>query len=193
MNNKRAIAVRKRQHQAPDIRTDDKNKPTAGHVVVRDAVRTDAAPVITWFASREEAILWAGNSLPAQVDAPWFEGEIADAEQRHRVFVGSDDQIIAIYGLRFVAAEKRAHLRRVAVNPVSRGLGIGRLLVSDALSTARDLQAQTISLHVYGSNTVAIRLYEAAGFKTRLTSPAPEDPSAISLYMTLQVSDCALP
>ena len=49
--------------------------------------------------------------------------------------------------------------------------------MTDALSVARDLQAQTMSLNVYGSNTVAIRLYEAMGFHTRLTTPAPETPA----------------
>jgi hypothetical protein len=46
-----------------------------------------------------------------------------------------------------------------------------------------------MSLNVYGSNTVAIRLYEATGFRTRFTAPAPEDPSHISLFMTVQVDD----
>jgi ribosomal protein S18 acetylase RimI-like enzyme len=162
---------------------------TSTSFVVRDAFQSDAAPVVAWFASREEAILWAGNDLPSQVDAFWFAGEIAAPDQRYRVFAAPDNQIVAIYGLRFVVAEKRAHLRRVAVNPLSRGLGIGRLLMTDASAVARDLQAQTMSLNVYGSNTVAIRLYEAMGFQTRLTAPAPEDPSHISLFMTVQVGE----
>jgi ribosomal protein S18 acetylase RimI-like enzyme len=162
---------------------------TLASFVVRDAAQSDAAPVVAWFASREEAILWAGNDLPARVDAGWFAGEIAAPEQRYRVFAGSDDEIVAIYGLRFFEAERRAHLRRVAVNPLRRGLGIGRLLMTDALSTARDSEAQSMSLNVYGSNTAAIRLYEAMGFRTRLTMPAPEDSSHISLFMTVQLGD----
>jgi ribosomal protein S18 acetylase RimI-like enzyme len=162
---------------------------TSTSFVVRDAIQSDAAPVVAWVASREEAIMWAGNDLPSQVDAFWFAGEIAAPDQKYRVFAAPDNQIVAIYGLRFVVAEKRAHLRRVAVNPLSRGLGVGRLLMTDALAVARDLQAQTMSLNVYGSNTVAIRLYEAMGFQTRLTAPAPEDPSHISLFMTIQVGE----
>ena len=156
-------------------------------LVARDATQSDAASVVAWFSSREEVILWAGSDLPAEVDTHWFEGEIAAADQKYRVFVGADDQIVAIYGLRFVTAEKRAHLRRVAVNPLRRGVGIGRLLMIDALSMARDTNAQSMSLNVYGSNTVAIHLYEALGFRVRHTAPAPEDPSYISLYMTVQV------
>lgn len=162
---------------------------TTASFLVRDAIQSDAAPVVAWFPSRKEAILWAGNDLPAEVDACWFAGEIAAPDQRYRVFAGPDDQMVAIYGLRFFAAEKRAHLRRVAVNPLSRGLGIGRLLMADALSVARDVQVQSMSLNVYGSNTAAIRLYEAAGFRPLRTTSAPEDPSHISLYMALQVGD----
>ena len=157
--------------------------------VVRDATQSDAASVVAWFASREEAILWAGNDLPAQVDAFWFAGEIAAPEQKYRVLAGSDDEIVAIYGLRFFAAERRAHLRRVAVNPLRRGLGIGRLLMTDAIAVARDGEAKGMSLNVYGSNTVAIRLYEAMGFRTSLTTPAPEDSSRVNLFMTVQLGD----
>jgi hypothetical protein len=65
--------------------------------------------------------------------------------------------------------------------------------MTDAVAVAHDLQAQSMSLKVYGSNTVAIRLYEAMGFQTQLTAPAPEDPSHISLFMTVQVGDVDKP
>ena len=61
--------------------------------------------------------------------------------------------------------------------------------MTDALSVARDGEAETMSLNVYGSNTVAIRLYEAMGFRTRLTTPAPEDPSHLNLFMSVQLGE----
>ena len=64
---------------------------TVASYLVREARQSDAASVVAWFASREEAILWAGNDLPAQVDAGWLAGEIAAPEQRYRVFAEPED------------------------------------------------------------------------------------------------------
>jgi ribosomal protein S18 acetylase RimI-like enzyme len=46
-----------------------------------------------------------------------------------------------------------------------RGLGIGRALLTNSLSTLRQMNCRTASLTVTGSNQEAVNLYERMGFR----------------------------
>jgi ribosomal protein S18 acetylase RimI-like enzyme len=58
-----------------------------------------------------------------------------------------------------------AHLARLAVHPAAQGLGVGRLLLHDAVMAAREAMAATLMLNTQGKNERAQNLYRAFGFR----------------------------
>jgi len=78
-----------------------------------------------------------------------------------------DSPLIGIAGLRVNTAVKLRHrgmLVGMYVRPHARGTGLAALLVQRVIEQARSL-AEELSLTVVASNTVAYRLYSAAGFE----------------------------
>jgi ribosomal-protein-alanine N-acetyltransferase len=57
------------------------------------------------------------------------------------------------------------HILNVAVDPVCRGMGVGRLLVQRVLDDCRAAGAAFVSLEVRVSNAAAISLYRQMGFQ----------------------------
>lgn len=57
-----------------------------------------------------------------------------------------------------------AELESIVVAQDSRGMGLGKLLLSDSTRQAKDLGAPRLELEVRASNASAIRLYRRAGF-----------------------------
>ncbi len=64
--------------------------------------------------------------------------------------------------------EPSAHLEALAVAVGAEGRGVGKQLLGAAEACAIEHGAQTITLHVFTSNTRARRLYEGAGFDGEL-------------------------
>lgn len=62
-------------------------------------------------------------------------------------------------------------LERIAVRPASAGQGVGRLLLEDAIRSARSAGFTTMELAVRTGNG-AVRLYEKAGFRSA-SDPVP--------------------
>ncbi len=56
------------------------------------------------------------------------------------------------------------YINAVAVGERARGRGVGRALLRDAISQARDLEMSTVALHVDPRNSTAIGLYVSEGF-----------------------------
>jgi ribosomal-protein-alanine N-acetyltransferase len=56
------------------------------------------------------------------------------------------------------------HILNVAVHPIFRGKGIGRILVRKVIDECRERGAEYISLEVRTSNSIAISLYRHIGF-----------------------------
>jgi ribosomal protein S18 acetylase RimI-like enzyme len=56
------------------------------------------------------------------------------------------------------------HLQSVAVAPHARGQGIGARLIAAGIEAARERGALKVGLRALATNTVAISLYERAGF-----------------------------
>lgn len=62
-------------------------------------------------------------------------------------------------------ARHKAALYGMYVAPASRGLGIGRLLLTDAIALARKLQGvRQVRIGVVSANRPALRLYRSVGF-----------------------------
>jgi ribosomal-protein-alanine N-acetyltransferase len=66
---------------------------------------------------------------------------------------------------------RRVHIADIAVSPDFRGLGIGKLLIQSLIAQLPVLSRQRITLEVRKSNSQAIKLYEALGFRTFRTKP----------------------
>jgi ribosomal-protein-alanine N-acetyltransferase len=73
-----------------------------------------------------------------------------------------DDSIVGYVCLMSLFEE--AQILDIAVDPSQRGKGIARLLLSHAISVAREKDAEVLALEVRSSNIAAISLYERCGF-----------------------------
>lgn len=77
--------------------------------------------------------------------------------ERNGEIVGS------VFIVRF--SETEARLRMLYVEPAARGLGVGRLLVGEAIRFARDRGYRTLRLWTNKNLVSACRIYQAAGFR----------------------------
>lgn len=66
----------------------------------------------------------------------------------------------------FVSAERGdAFIYDIAVDEEHRGRGLGRALLEAAEQWSRERGLSSVSLHVFGANEVARRLYESSGYE----------------------------
>ena len=117
--------------------------------------------------SRNPLDLWRSDAATLQ---RWLDG---DAEEC-LVQVAVDDAK-ALLGFTLVSLrpemlshEPSAHLEALAVGEGAEGQGVGQALLAAAESEARLLGAQSITLHVFASNTRARALYKRAGYDGEL-------------------------
>jgi [ribosomal protein S18]-alanine N-acetyltransferase len=76
---------------------------------------------------------------------------------------GSDEPIVGYLCRWFIADE--IHVLNVAVHPQYRRLGLGAVLLAEAMREARSGEAEAVTLEVRRSNEAAQRLYAAFGFE----------------------------
>lgn len=74
-----------------------------------------------------------------------------------------DGAIVGIIGFRDIAGE--GEITNVVVDENFRRMGIGKMLVDEALKQADKLGVSDVTLEVRVSNESAIKLYESFGFK----------------------------
>lgn len=67
----------------------------------------------------------------------------------------------------FLQPHVRLHIDQMGVRPVFQGRGVGRELMEQVISAAREHNAHYITLNVYRFNDQAIRFYEKFGFECR--------------------------
>ena len=81
-------------------------------------------------------------------------------------FYGIKDlgELIAYYGLMFTYED--CDLLNIGIKPSRQGLGIGRRLIEDAISRAKQMKCLRMHLEVRPSNYKALALYESLGFKS---------------------------
>jgi ribosomal protein S18 acetylase RimI-like enzyme len=80
----------------------------------------------------------------------------------HLVLV--DDRLVG-YWAQTLAADREAHLARLAVHPEFHGRGVGRFLLADAIEYARSEKLRSILLNTQTDNQRALKLYRSFGFR----------------------------
>jgi len=102
--------------------------------------------------------------------APWtlasFQRELTLPFSRIVVALPEDSQQIAGFLCRWLIADE-CHVLNVAVHPESRRLGIGAVLISEAITEARSTGAGVVTLEVRRSNLPARQLYRKFEFEER--------------------------
>lgn len=102
--------------------------------------------------------------------SPWtlasFQRELTLPFSRIVVALPADSQLIAGFLCRWLIADE-CHVLNVAVHPESRRLGIGTVLMSEAISEAQSTGAGVVTLEVRRSNLPARQLYRKFEFEER--------------------------
>ncbi len=117
--------------------------------------------------SRNPVDLWRSDAAMLQ---RWLDGEAAECF----VHVAVDDEEtmlgFTLVSLRpeLLSHEPSAHLEAIAVGEGAEGMGVGQALLAAAESEAKAQGAQTITLHVFASNTRARGFYEQSGYDGEL-------------------------
>lgn len=96
---------------------------------------------------------WSAASFAGMVSSP-----------RVRMTVAEDRGAIVGYSVLLLAIPD-ADLANLAVDPVARGRGVGRILLDGAVASARAAAARHVYLEVRESNARALALYASAGFE----------------------------
>ena len=100
----------------------------------------------------------------------WYEAELQRPEVC-KVFVVRTSELSVAGFAAYWRVLDEMHINNLAVHPVMRERGLGRLLLRETLNAAHAMGIRRATLEVRRSNTPALRLYEAAGF--RLTGVRP--------------------
>jgi [ribosomal protein S18]-alanine N-acetyltransferase len=128
-------------------------KPVTGAPYrIRRAVVADAPALVTL----ERACFgdpWSESSFREALETPWTFGLVADTEsQVEGYLIGRD-----------VAGS--GEVLNLAVDPSRRRAGIARALLKEGLRTLGERGAEEVFLEVRASNSPAIELYRASGFR----------------------------
>ncbi|MEZ4971095.1 MAG: GNAT family N-acetyltransferase [Flavobacteriaceae bacterium] len=112
-----------------------------------------------------EYVSWLGIDLSFQN----FDQEMAGLPQMYRpedggLFIASiNDEAVGIAGLRRFNS-KDGEIKRMYVQPNSRGMGIGQLLLAQCIGKAKELGYDTIKLDTADFMESAIKMYTGNGF-----------------------------
>jgi ribosomal protein S18 acetylase RimI-like enzyme len=96
-----------------------------------------------------------------------FVVDVPSAAPRPRQLAESDDLDGAI--LTTDLGRGTAHVAQIAVDPIARGLGFGRTLMTAAMASAASRGFSRLTLLVAEANAPAARVYETLGFRDRAT------------------------
>ena len=114
-----------------------------------------------------------------------FENDILRNECAVVIVVEVDGKLVGYADLWLVADE--ATLNDIAVSPLARGKGYGRMLMLNLIDIAREENMKVIFLEVRESNEVAINLYSSLGFEVfgRRKKYYPDGEDALTMRMSL--------
>ena len=113
-----------------------------------------------------EYVTWLNVDLSFQN----FDQEMATLKEMYSKPTGalflamSNNKAIGVVGLRKFS-DKECEIKRMFVQPNNRGLGIGKLLITNCIATAKVLKYDTLKLDTINLMKSAIKLYKENGFK----------------------------
>lgn len=145
----------------------------------------DAAVIVGWFPSRRDAVWWGGPTVCDPLTAEWLVAQFASSS--FWVWTDRDNVIQAMAGLKAMP-DGTAYLNRFAIAPAMRGKGLSARLMAELIGIARTRGDTAMSLWVYGSNTIARRVYDRLGFGIVTQRDVPEDASGMSINMRLELA-----
>jgi len=136
-------------------------------IMIRSATAADTEGYHACLASvaRERKYIGFIEPPPLENSAAWLK----DCIERGLPFMVAVDGE-RVVGWCDVGASTRPGFTHVGVlgmglQETHRGRGVGTRLLHSAIEAARQLGLEKLSLEVYGSNEIAIHLYEKAGFR----------------------------
>lgn len=142
---------------------------------------TEDVSAIVALESSVDTATWLGPT-----GADWHEAALRDPSIRHYLLLV--DEAVGGFAVVAVPQGRRAELRRVVVDPVRRGQGLGRWLVESVLGDLRDTtDCPGVWLDVKKDNRRAQTLYRSLGF---VESDAPDgvSPDPTLAYFSLALS-----
>ena len=148
----------------------------------REATDEDATVIVGWFLTRRDTVWWGGPTVSDPLTAEWLIAQFPPGA--FWVWTDRDNAIQAMAGLKAMP-DGTAYLNRFAIAPAMRGKGLSARLMAELIGIARTRGDTAMSLWVYGSNTIARRVYDRLGFRIVAQREAPEDVSGVSIRMRL--------
>lgn len=95
---------------------------------------------------------------------PWSQAIFRDCiKAGYHCWVAEFENQVIGYAI-FINAVQECHLLNLCINPTLQGRGLGRKLLANVLSNAKDYNATCVFLEVRPSNKYAVALYESEGF-----------------------------
>jgi ribosomal protein S18 acetylase RimI-like enzyme len=144
------------------------------------AADADIRALMRWFPDAASTRTWGGPSFRFPFT---FDSFIADARwPGMSSWCLHDEREMLGFG-QYYDLYHRIHLARIAVHPVRRGQGLGKLLLAMLMDEAcKDMEFAEFSLYVYRDNAAAIRCYAALGFEVA-EFPADAPLRDVTCYM----------
>ena len=106
-----------------------------------------------------------GDTFEAQVAASLAEFYLSFKPNRERLWIAEKNgQIVGSVGI-IESSQLQARLRWLLVDPASRGLGLGKALIDEAIDFCKQCGYKSIFLETFSELTAAGHLYKSAGFK----------------------------
>lgn len=96
---------------------------------------------------------------------PWSENAISESMKGNNTFLGIKENGHLVCYLSFFESLGEGYINNIATHPEHRKKGLARALLSELIHYAKNAEFSFLSLEVRESNTPAICLYSAFGFK----------------------------
>jgi N-acetylglutamate synthase-like GNAT family acetyltransferase len=133
------------------------------------SIRHDLRPGDVGYIIYLHAILYApeqgwDHTFDAYVAMPLAEFARSHSS-RERIWIAEKEGRIVGSVAIVKVSEKEAQLRWLLLDPVVRGLGLGRRLVKDALDFSRNAEYSSVFLWTVKTLSVATSLYQSLGFR----------------------------
>ena len=129
-----------------------------------------------WISDERTHALWCANRTEFPLERSSFDALLEDVSVRcgdaPYVVTDEDDKPIGFFCYSLNNDINEGMLKFVIVDPVKRGIGLGKEMIRHAVGYAFDVtKADSVQLMVFTENSRAKKCYESVGFRERHTDP----------------------